>query len=51
MDSRLEKRLQALEDREMIKEAVALYSLYILNNEASKIPDLAPSLREPRCEG
>ena len=40
MDSQLEQRLQALEDREAIKEAVALYSLHILNNETSKIPDL-----------
>ena len=40
MDSQLEQRLQALEDREAIKESVALYSLHILNNEPSKIPDL-----------
>jgi hypothetical protein len=36
----LERRLQALENREEIKEAVAKYSLHILNNETSKIPDL-----------
>jgi hypothetical protein len=35
-----ERRLQALEDREEIKEAVAKYSLHILNNEPAKIPDL-----------
>ncbi len=40
MDSQLAQRLQALEDREAIKEAVGLYSLHILNNETSKIPDL-----------
>jgi len=40
MDTQLEQRLQALEDREAIKEVVALYSLHILNNETSKIPDL-----------
>ena len=40
MDSQFEQRLQALEDREAVKEAVALYSLHILNNETSKIPDL-----------
>ena len=40
MEANLEQRLQALEDREAIKETVALYSLYILNNETSKIPDL-----------
>jgi hypothetical protein len=39
MDSLLQ-RVQELEDRETIKEAVAMYSLYILNNETSKIPDL-----------
>jgi SnoaL-like domain len=36
----LEQRVQALEDREAIKEAVAMYSLHILNGETSKIPDL-----------
>jgi len=35
-----ERRLQALEDREEIKEAVAKYSLHILNNQTSQIPDL-----------
>jgi hypothetical protein len=39
MDTLLQ-RLQALEDREAIKEAVAMYSLHILNNEPSKVPDL-----------
>lgn len=33
-------RIKALEDREEIKEVAAKYSLHILNNEASKIPDL-----------
>ena len=33
-------RLQALEDREAIKEAVAKYSLYILTQETSKIAEL-----------
>jgi ketosteroid isomerase-like protein len=36
----LERRVQVLEDREEIKEAVGKYSLHILNNEAPKIPDL-----------
>jgi len=36
----LAERLQALEDREAIKETVARYSLHILQDETSKIPDL-----------
>ena len=36
----LAQRVQALEDREAIKEVVAMYSLHILNNETAKIPDL-----------
>jgi hypothetical protein len=36
----LERRIQALEDREEIKEAVAKYALNILNNEPSKNADL-----------
>ena len=36
----LARRIKALEDREEIKEAAAKYSLHILNNETSKIPDL-----------
>lgn len=33
-------RILALEDREQIKEVVALYSLYILQGQASRIPEL-----------
>jgi hypothetical protein len=36
----LSQRVQALEDREAIREVVAMYSLHILNNETSKVPDL-----------
>jgi SnoaL-like domain len=36
----LARRIQALEDREGIKELVAMYSLHILDNETSKIPAL-----------
>lgn len=36
----IEARLQNLEDRESIREAVAAYSLRILNHEFASIPDL-----------
>jgi hypothetical protein len=40
METQLEQRIQALDDREAIKEAVALYSLHILQAQTSKIPEL-----------
>lgn len=36
----LAERVQALEDRDQIRETVANYSLYILQNQTFKIPEL-----------